>query len=112
MAMLMLNQNTCCHVLLGLWKIKYLQEGKSSVFRTGDAAASASWVVARFHPLAVLVVVFADVAEVSGEGLHRQRTRDLPALPLDDHACHTQTGGEQHVCCLQSEQHPPCLVGE
>lgn len=39
--------------------------------------------------LAVLVVVFADVAEVRCEGLHSQRTRDLPAFPLNDHTCHT-----------------------
>lgn len=62
-----------------------------------DRASRSIPFLARFHPLAVLVVVFADVAEVSGERLHRQRTRDLPALPLDDHACHTQTHGEQHA---------------
>lgn len=38
-----------------------------------------------FHLLAILVVVFADVAEMSRECLHSQRTGDLSALPLDDH---------------------------
>lgn len=36
------------------------------------------------HILAILVVVFADVAEVCRKGLNSQRTRDLPTFPLND----------------------------
>lgn len=38
--------------------------------------------------LAVLVVVFANVAEVRRKGLNSQGTWDLPAFPLNDHTCH------------------------
>lgn len=41
--------------------------------------------------LAVLVVVFADVAEVRREGLDSQGTWDLPAFPLNDDTCHRHT---------------------
>lgn len=41
--------------------------------------------------LAVLVVIFADVAEVCSEGLDSQRTWDLPTFPLNDQTCHTHT---------------------
>lgn len=41
--------------------------------------------------LAVLVVVFADVAEVRRKGLDGQGTRDLPAFPLNDHTCREET---------------------
>lgn len=37
------------------------------------------------HSLAVLVVIFADVAQVCGEGLHCEWTGDLPTFPLDNH---------------------------
>lgn len=47
---------------------------------------SCGWVSA-VHSLAVLVIISADVAEVSGKRLHSQGTGDLPTLPLDDHAC-------------------------
>lgn len=38
------------------------------------------------HLLAVLVVVFADVAQVSSKCLHGQGAGDLYALPLNDHS--------------------------
>lgn len=46
---------------------------------------------AQMYILAILVVVFADVAQVRCEGLDSQGTRDLPALPLNDHTCHKHT---------------------
>lgn len=39
------------------------------------------------YSLAVLVVVSADVAEVSSKGLHGQRAGDFSAPPLDNDAC-------------------------
>lgn len=41
--------------------------------------------------LAVLVVIFADVAEVRCKGLNSQGTWDLPTFPLNDHTCHKHT---------------------
>lgn len=52
------------------------------------------------HSLAVLVVISADVAEVSGKGLHGQRAGDFPAPPLDDDAC----GGDRSSGPIQSAQ--------
>jgi len=43
------------------------------------------------HILAVLVVIFADVAEVCRKGLHSQGTRDLSTFPLNDNTCHEDT---------------------
>lgn len=45
----------------------------------------------QMYILAILVVVFADVAQVRCEGLDGQGTRDLPALPLNDHTCQKHT---------------------
>lgn len=44
------------------------------------------------YSLAVLVVVSADVAEVSSKGLHGQRAGDFSAPPLDNDACGGETG--------------------
>lgn len=56
----------------------------------------------RSHLLAVLVVVLADVAEMSREGLDRQWTRNLAAFPLNDQACrktrtHARTRTHIHI---------------
>lgn len=54
------------------------------------------------HSLAVLVVVSADVAEVSSKSLHGQRAGDFPAPTLDDDAC----GGDRSSV----HPHPGCPV--
>lgn len=45
------------------------------------------WLRAASHSLAVLVIISADVAEVSSKRLHGQGTGDPPTLPPDDHPC-------------------------
>ena len=60
------------------------------------------------HSLAVLVVIFADVAKVSSKCLHGQRAGDLPTLPLEDHPCREERRHTpfRTVSCLS----PPCLA--
>lgn len=44
------------------------------------------------HAPAVLIVVSADVAEVSSKGLHSQRAGDFPTPPFDDDTCGGHVG--------------------
>lgn len=46
------------------------------------------------HAPAVLIVVSADVAEVSSKGLHGQRAGDFPTPPLDDDTCGGDGGAQ------------------
>lgn len=54
-----------------------------------------------FYILAVLVVVFADVAEVRCKRLDSQRTWDLPTFPFNDQTCDTHTHHELRVRDIQ-----------
>lgn len=45
------------------------------------------------NSLAVLVIIFADVAEVCSKSFHSKRTRDFSTLPLNDH-----TYTREHKC--------------
>lgn len=47
--------------------------------------------LAMLYILAVLVVIFTDVAEVRSKGLNSQGTSDLPTFPLNDDTCHKET---------------------
>ena len=60
--------------------------------------------LAMLHILAVLVVIFADVAEVRRKGLNSQGTSDLPTFPLNDDTCHKQT---QHKMRVRHRQQIP-----
>lgn len=48
----------------------------------------------RPHTPAVLIVISADVAEVSSKGLHGQRAGDFPTPPLDDDTCGGDGGAQ------------------
>lgn len=52
------------------------------------------------HSLAVLVVIFADVAKVSSKCLHGQRAGRRPTPPLDDHPCREERRSHPLPNCL------------
>lgn len=66
------------------------------------------------HILAVLVVVFADVAEVRRKGLDSQGTWDLPTFPLNDHTCHKthtpQTESERQTVERRDPTEGTCVL--
>lgn len=57
--------------------------------------------------LAVLVVIFADVAEVRCKGLNSQGTWDLPTFPLNDHTCHKHTYHKLRARPTAEKHEPP-----